>query len=75
MVFFTVFPVTSFMTISLRWGLGTVPLWQVGVGWVLLVAATIFMIWAAARVFRAGMLRYGQPLNLKSAVAAIRGSG
>ena len=74
MVFFTIFPTTSFMTISLRWGLGTVPLWQVGVGWVLLVATTVFMLWAAARVFRAGMLRYGQPLNLKSAVAAIRGS-
>jgi ABC-2 type transport system permease protein len=75
MVFFTLFPTTSFMTISLRWGLGTVPLWQIGVAWVLLVATTIFMIWAAARVFRVGMLRYGQPLNLKSAVAAIRGSG
>ena len=74
MVFFTIFPTTSFMTISLRWGLGTVPLWQVGVGWVLLVVTTVFMLWAAARVFRAGMLRYGQPLNLKSAVAAIRGS-
>ena len=75
MVAFTIFPTTSFMTISLRWGLGTVPLWQVGVAWVLLVATTGFMIWAAARVFRAGMLRYGQPLNLKSALAAIRGSG
>ena len=75
MVFFTIFPTTSFMTISLRWGLGTVPLWQVGVGWVLLVATTVFMIWAAARIFRAGMLRYGQPLNFKSALAAIRGSG
>jgi ABC-2 type transport system permease protein len=74
-VLLTIFPTSSFMTISLRWGLGTVPLWQVGVAWVLLMAATIFMIWAAARVFRVGMLRYGQPLNFKSAVAAIRGSG
>jgi ABC-2 type transport system permease protein len=74
MVFFTIFPTTSFMTISLRWGLGTVPLWQVGVGWVLLLATAIFMIWAASRVFRAGMLRYGQPLTLKSAWAAVRGS-
>jgi hypothetical protein len=44
------------------------------VGWVLLLATTIFMIWAASRVFRAGMLRYGQPLNLKTAWAAIKGS-
>lgn len=68
----TLFPTTAFMTVSLRWGLGTVPLWQLGVSWVLLVATAVFMVWAAARVFRAGMLRYGQPLNLKAAVAAIR---
>jgi len=72
-VFFTLFPTTAFLTISLRWGLGTVPLWQIGVGWVSLVAATMFMMWAAARIFRAGMLRYGQPLNLRAAVAVIRG--
>jgi ABC-2 type transport system permease protein len=73
-VFFTLFPTTAFMTISLRWGLGTVPLWQIGVSWITLIATTIFVVWAAARIFRARMLRYGQPLNLKAAVAAIRGS-
>lgn len=72
-VFLTLFPTTAFLTISLRWGLGTVPLWQIGIGWVLLIVTTITMVWAAARVFRAGMLRYGQPLSLKSAVAAIKG--
>jgi ABC-2 type transport system permease protein len=72
-VLMTIFPTTAFLTISLRWGLGTVPVWQLAVSWVLLVASAIFMVWAAARVFRAGMLRYGQPLNLKAAVAAIRG--
>jgi ABC-2 type transport system permease protein len=73
LVFFTLFPTTAFLTISLRWGLGTVPMWQIGVSWILLVATTILMVWAAARIFRARMLRYGQPLNLKAAVAAIRG--
>jgi len=75
MVFLTIFPTTSFMTISLRWGLGTVPLWQVGVAWAVLMATAIFTVWAAARIFRVGMLRYGQPLSFKSAVAAIRGNG
>jgi ABC-2 type transport system permease protein len=73
MVFFTLFPTTSFLTVSLRWGLGTVPMWQIGVGWVLLMATAALMVWAAARVFRAGMLHYGQPLNLKAALAAVRG--
>lgn len=72
MVFFTFFPTTSFLTISLRWGLGTIPLWQIGVSWLLLVGTAVFMVWAAARVFRAGMLRYGQPLNWQTAVASLR---
>jgi ABC-2 type transport system permease protein len=72
-VAFTLFPTTSFLTISLRWGLGTVPWWQIGLSWALLVATATLSIWAAARVFRAGMLRYGKPLNLKAVVAAVRG--
>jgi ABC-2 type transport system permease protein len=72
-VFLSIFPTTAFLTISLRWGLGTVPFWQIGVSWVLLVATTIFMAWAAARIFRAGMLRYGQPLSLKRVVSVLRG--
>ena len=71
-VFLTLFPTTSFLTVSLRWGLGTVPLWQLGVGWVVLVVTAGFMVWAAARIFRVGMLRYGQPLSLKAALGAIR---
>lgn len=73
MAFFTFFPTTSFMTISLRWGLGTVPYWQIGLSWLILVGSTALAIWAAARVFRAGMLHYGQPLTLKTVVAALRG--
>ena len=72
--FFSFFPTTAFLTISLRWGLGSVPLWQVGLSWVLLVSTTLLMMHAAARLFRTGMLRYGQPLTLRSAVRAVRGS-
>jgi ABC-2 type transport system permease protein len=74
LVAMTLFPTTAFLTISLRWGLGTVPLWQLGMSWVILVAATVVMVWVAARVFRAGMLRYGQPLSLKGVVAAVTGA-
>lgn len=74
-VFMTLFPVTSFLTISLRWGLGTIPAWQLGVSWVLLSAAAIGLVWAAAGILRAGMLRYGQPLPLRAAAAAIRRRG
>ncbi|MBI4769922.1 MAG: ABC transporter permease [Chloroflexi bacterium] len=72
LVALTLFPPTSFLMISLRWGLGSLPLWQVVAGWVLLVAGAIGMVRAAARIFRAGMLRYGQPLTLRAALAALR---
>jgi ABC-2 type transport system permease protein len=68
----TLFPTTSFMTVALRWSLGTIPWWQLFASWGLLVVTTGFMIWAAGRIFRAGMLRYGQPLSFQAAVAAVR---
>jgi ABC-2 type transport system permease protein len=71
-LFLTIFPTTSFLTVSLRWGLGTVPLWQLAISWVVLVATAGFMVWAAARIFRVGMLRYGQPLSFKAALEAVK---
>jgi ABC-2 type transport system permease protein len=73
-VFFTLFPTTAFLTISLRWGLGSVPVWQLGLSWVILVGSAAAAVWAAARVFRAGMLRYGKPLDFRGVVAAVRGT-
>lgn len=72
LVVLTLFPPTAFMSIALRWGLGTVPIWQLALSWVLLVGTAAAMIWLAARVFRASMLSYGQPLSLKGIAAAIR---
>lgn len=73
MMIFTFFPTTSFMTISLRWGLGTVPYWQIGLSWLILVGSTALAIWGAVKVFRAGMLHYGQPLSFQTVLAALRG--
>jgi ABC-2 type transport system permease protein len=73
-LFLTLFPTTSLLTISLRWALGTVPLWQLAASWLLLVGTASFMVWAAARIFRVGMLRYGQPLTFKAVLAAVRGT-
>ena len=72
-IFMTLFPTSAFLTISLRWGLGVVPLWQLALSWVLLVVTSLAVAWAAARLFRLGMLHYGQPLSLKTAWAAVRG--
>lgn len=71
----TLFPTTSFLTIAFRWGLTTVPAWQIAVSWVLLVAAAVVAVWVASRVFRTGMLRYGQRMDLASIVATLRQNG
>jgi ABC-2 type transport system permease protein len=68
----TIFPTTSFLTIALRWSMTTIPMWELIVGWILVVASAITMIWVASRVFRMGMLRYGQRLDVKTVVRALR---
>jgi ABC-2 type transport system permease protein len=69
---FTFIPFTSFLTVIMRWSLGTVPFWQLSVSWLLLVSSAVFSLWLATRVFRLGMLRYGKRLSLKSVWNAIR---
>lgn len=72
-VILTMFPTTSFFTVALRWGLGAIPLWQTGLSWLILVTTALLSVWASARIFRVGMLRYGQRLELSEMVAALRG--
>ncbi len=69
----TLFPTSSFLTVLVRWGLTTVPLWQLVLSWSLLVASAAVSVWAAARVYRAGMLHYGQRLSWPAVCAALRG--
>ena len=40
------------------------PLWQVLVSVVLLIGATGFVVWAAGRIFRVGLLMQGKPPNI-----------
>lgn len=72
LVALTFFPTTSMLTIVLRWGMTVIPFWHLAVSWVLLTAAAGLSVWAAARIFRQGMLRYGQALNLREVLAGLR---
>lgn len=72
-VFLTLFPTTAYITLTLRWGATIVPAWQLVASLALLSGAAALAVWAAARVFRVGMLSYGQRLRLPAVVAAIRG--
>ncbi len=69
----TLFPTTAFLTVLLRWGMTSVPMWQLVLSWVLLALSALGSIWVAARVFRIGMLQYGQRLSLKTIVQGLRG--
>lgn len=69
----TLFPTTAFLTVLIRWGLTALPWWQLASSWLLLVAAAAASVWMAARVYRAGMLHYGQRLSWPAVRAALRG--
>lgn len=71
LVFFTLFPTTSFLMVALRWSFTAIPFWQLAAGWLLTLLTAILAIWAASRIFRAGMLRYGQRLSLQEVAAAV----
>lgn len=69
----TFFPTTSFLVLMLRRAMGWVPPWQIVIAWLVLVAATVLMLIAAARIFRLWMLRYGQGLSLRRLRTLLRG--
>jgi ABC-2 type transport system permease protein len=66
LVALTLFPTTAFLTVTMRWSLTVVPAWQLVLSWLLLVTTAGLSVWAASRVLRAGMLRYGQRLDLRA---------
>lgn len=75
LVALTLFPPTSFFSIAMRWGATSVPWWQIALAWVLLAAGALAMLQVAPRVFRRGMLRYGQHMQLKGVWEAARSRG
>lgn len=75
LVFFTLFPTTSFSMVAFRWGAMAIPFWQLAGGWVLLVLSAVVVVVIAPRVFRRGMLRYGTHMSLRGVVEAARSKG
>ena len=71
----TLFPTTAFTAISVRWGMTTIPTWQLAASWIILVVSAAFSVVFAAQIFRMGMLTYGQRLDARSIRAALGGRG
>ncbi len=72
LVFLSFWPTTSFLMITLRWGLTVIPSWHILISWFILVLTGGITIWCASRIFRYGMLRYGKRLSLKAVIDAVR---
>lgn len=71
-VILSLFPLTSALTILIRMGFSTVPPIQIAAGVIILTISAVGSLWLAARIFRLGMLRYGQRLKLKDIFHSMR---
>lgn len=72
LVALTVFPLTSMVSVALRWGATDLPSWQLALSWCVTAATAGAVLFAAPRVFRRGMLRYGRHLDIASVLEAVR---
>ena len=58
-------PLLTPMIMMLRIAVKTPPVWQVALGYALLIAFDVFMVWLCARVYRVGILMYGKKPTIK----------
>ena len=64
-IILSLFPLSAPITLMLRMALTTVPIWQIVLIILVLIAVAILSIVLAGRAFRMGMLQYGKRLSLK----------
>jgi ABC-2 type transport system permease protein len=71
-IWLTLFPLTAPLLMPFRLLLGSVPLWQLGLGMLGLILWAVFSIWLSMRLFRAHGLLTGRTLTPKAVWAALR---
>ena len=60
----SIFPLTSPVTMMVRIPFG-IPVWEIILSMVLLIASIIGSIWMAGKIYRTGILMYGKKVNFK----------
>lgn len=65
-------PITPFVMILRICADPDIPIWQIVVTLVLMWAAVFIAIWAAAKVFRIGVLMYGKPPSIRELIHWVR---
>lgn len=68
----TFIPFTAPATMMIRLGVTDVAFWEVALSLIVTVGSGLALLWLAARVFRAGILIYGQRMSLRGLWLAIR---
>jgi ABC-2 type transport system permease protein len=68
----SLFPLTSPLTLMIRYGMTSVPAWQIGLAIVLLIATAFASIWVAGKIFRIGMLRFDTGVKWSEVAANIK---
>jgi ABC-2 type transport system permease protein len=68
----TLVPLTAPITVILRMGFSVIPAWQLALSIAILLATTLLVVWASARVFRWSLLMYGKRPGLREILRAVR---
>jgi ABC-2 type transport system permease protein len=68
----TLFPLTAPAITLFRMTLTEVPTWQLGASLAIIVLSLAVSVWFVARIFRAAMLMYGQALQPRAILRALR---
>ena len=66
-------PFSSYSAMFVRIGMGTVDMWEIVVSAVILFASIFGVGWLAAKIYRMGTLRYGNPIKLSMVLKNIKG--
>lgn len=65
-------PISSYSTMFIRIGMGSVEVWEMVVSAVILYVSIFFAGWVAAKIYRMGTLRYGNPISFTKALKDIK---
>ncbi|MDD4923889.1 MAG: ABC transporter permease [Dehalococcoidales bacterium] len=68
----TFIPFTAPITVMMRMGIAEIPLWQLGISVVLIIATIIGLLFVVAKIFRTFLLMYGKTPRLGEIIRMLR---
>jgi ABC-2 type transport system permease protein len=71
-IMLSLIPFSSPLTILARMQISTIPVWQYGLSWVLLVGTAVLALYLVSKLLQLGQLRYGKKVAWREIAQAIR---